>query len=105
MTILNRIAACTSARRRWIGFGGALLVLSAAAWLFMWQGDSAQANRDEFKFRPIVAANDAAPRRSITKSARHPLDDALEFVQPSLAALKNVKDYTAVFTKTEFVHE
>jgi hypothetical protein len=32
------------------------------------------------------------------------LDDAIEFVQPSIQALKNVEDYTAVFTKTEFVN-
>jgi hypothetical protein len=50
-----------------------------------------------------------APRRPIvgkdmTVPARHSLDDAIEFVQPSRRALKNVNDYVAVFTKTELVN-
>ena len=77
---------------------------AAAAWLFVVHKESAQANRSEFKYRPIANSIDSTPRLSANAAMQHPLDEALAFVQPSLEALKSVKDYTAVFTKIELVH-
>src|SRR5579863_2469724 len=110
MKSFNR-AAVWSSRRRWLGVGAGLLTLLGVGWLSAMQHDSAHVNRSDFKYRPIAnpieaaSRDDAAPRESASGPARHPLDDALEFVQPSLAALKDIKDYTAVFTKTELVHD
>lgn len=83
---------------------GAVLTLLGAAWLLAVQNGSDQLNCLEFKYRPIANAVSATIKRNHAEKSRHPLDDAIEFVQPSIQALQKVNDYSAVFTKTELVH-
>ena len=109
MTALNKIKAWNSTRRGWPTLG-AVLGLVGAAWLSAVHSGSAENNRRDHRYSPITSIGNstgpAASERggSNQSRGRHPLDDALEFVQPTILALKNVKDYTAVFTKTELVH-
>jgi len=100
MTILNKIAG---SRHIW-SILGATVTLMGAAWLSAVQRGSDQSDRLAFKYRPIANAIRATTGRSASREARHPLDDAIEFVQPSIQALQKVNDYSAVFTKTELVH-
>ena len=109
MSILNKIKAWNSARRGWPTLG-AVLGLVGAAWLSAVHSGSADYDRRDHRYSPIVSTGNsngpAAFERggSSQSRGRHPLDDAMQFVQPSILALQNVKDYTAVFTKTELVH-
>lgn len=103
MTIFNRITASRDSRRRWLALAAALgLVVVLSLWTV--HNGSAESNPGEFRFRPIASPGPAATDNHLPDRKRHPLDDALEFVQPSVLALAKVKDYTAVFTKTELVH-
>src|SRR5579872_4902538 len=83
---------------------GAALGLAGAAWLSATHSGSVENDHREFKYMPITSASAATSERAASTQTRHPLDEAVEFVQPSILALKNVKDYTALFTKTELVH-
>jgi hypothetical protein len=103
MTILNKTTGWSRCRRMWSTLG-AVLTLLGAAWLFAVQSGSDQSNCLEFKYRPIANAIHATIKRNPAEKSRHPLDDAFEFVQPSIQALQKVNDYSAVFTKTELVH-
>jgi outer membrane lipoprotein-sorting protein len=53
------------------------------------------------------ASREQEPRGDDTQTdaggARHPLQEVMEFAAESRTALQDVKDYTAVFTKTELV--
>ena len=100
MTFLNKIAG---SRHVW-SILGATLTLMGAAWLSAVQSGSDQSNCLEFKFRPIASTIHATTERRPSEKSRHPLDEAFEFVQPSIQALQKVNDYSAVFTKTELVH-
>jgi hypothetical protein len=129
MTILSEIRAWICAPRGLPALGGALLALVGAAWLAAVPGGSVESKPNEFTYRPFAGpvapvaedpvAKDQVAKDQVAKDQvaehpvaenkpsderRHPLDDAFEFVQPSVEALKSVKDYTAVFTKTELVH-
>ena len=102
MTILNSIAAWSTSRRAW-PVVGAIIVSMGAAWLSAVHIGSTESNLSDFKYRPLASPIPQSSEQSASDTLRHPLDDALEFVQPTIEALKNVHDYTAVFTKTEFV--
>ena len=103
MTILNKIKGWSSMRQKWPALG-VVLGLVGVAWLSAVHSGSAENTRREHRFSPIASPVPAISERRVSDQGRHPLDAAVEFVQPSVRALKNVKDYTAVFTKTELVH-
>lgn len=50
--------------------------------------------------RPVEAPR---PERQTAAATRHPLDDVMDFASEGRDALKDVKDYTAIFNKTEVV--
>lgn len=53
---------------------------------------------------PTVAAQDAGDKSAAEKiDPQHPLAPAIEHAYKARAALQNVKDYTAVFSRREFV--
>src|SRR5258708_4172932 len=101
MTIPNRFKAWSTLRQGW-PILAAVFAMLGAAWLSAVHRDSAESSFAAFKYRPIASPIPAPPipapsEQSSLAAARHPLDDALEFVQPTIEALKNVNDYTAVF--------
>src|SRR5438105_3401000 len=104
MTILNRIRAWSSACRGWSALAVAISALAGGAWLAAVLSGSADSNHGEFRYVPLASPVPEAAASADSGQARHPLDDALDWVQPSVKALRNVKDYTAVFTKTELIH-
>lgn len=103
MTTLNRITAWSSRRRRSLALAAALGLIAGLSLSAVHSG-SVETNLSDFRYRAIASPVPPTSEPTAVDRDRHPLDDAMEFVQPSLQALKNVKDYTAVFTKTEFVH-
>jgi len=83
------------------------LILIGAAWLSVDHSGSEASVPGEVAYRPMAGSLNGASEKSeqsASPQARHPLDDALEFVQPSVQAVKNIDDYTATFTKTELIH-
>jgi hypothetical protein len=102
MTILTKITAWVTSRRTW-----AVLVLFiaslGAAWLSAVHSGSTDYSTDQVKYRPLASPHSESSEEIAADTVRHPLDDALEFVQPTIEALANVHDYTAVFTKTELL--
>jgi len=106
MDTFRRISAWSNRAGLWPALVGSL-ILAGMTWLLpgLSIGHSgANANHSgAIADRPLAAQMRPAGEQSASGPVRHPLDDALEFVEPSLQALKNVEDYTAVITKTELI--
>jgi len=103
MISFQRIAGLSSSARVRQALVGSL-ILAGMMWLSTWHSEVDAKDIRTKADRPVTAPIRAASEQSASVPVRHPLDDALEFVEPSLQAIKNVKDYTAVFTKTELLH-
>lgn len=79
------------------------LIVAGLAWLSTAYSESDANDFGAATFRPIAGSIRTESDPGAPRQSRHPLDEALAFVQPSLEALKDVDDYTAVFTKAEVV--
>lgn len=104
MSIADRIVAGHIGHRLWPGrlaFAG----LAVTAWVSM------QATRPAWNLRrdggqvTSAAHSAVALWNNTTGQSRISLDEAIEFARGSRAALTDLRDYTAVFTKTECVDD
>jgi len=90
------------------GLSSTTRVWHAALGLLVMAGLSTLYHRAESKHTgaerpsPSVELLRVAPDKS-AGDGRHALDDAIDFIEPSRKMLETVKDYTAVFTKSELL--
>ena len=102
MITLQKMTGWNTSSRAWPALMGGLIVAGITWLLTGHRGSEANDIRTTADL-PMTVPVRAVIEQSASTLARHPLDDALEFVEPSLQALKNVNDYTAVLTKTELI--
>ena len=101
MSILRKTISANT-RRRVYRTGWVVLGLIVAARVFV---DYVELDEDSSRKQGLGAAEDSAGRIISTDGghAIHSLDDAIKFARARRESLRHVVDYTAVFSKTEFV--